>query len=73
MNTTDERNTLTKQINSIDSVAWRLYGLVFGSPVAPKETEIRNMPSGNISIAVYNLEEIEKRLVEIERELSSIK
>ena len=67
----DGKITLSTEIQNLDMVVWRISNLLFSPDPTPKEPS--NIPTGEISLAMYMVQEITKRLENIEIELKNLK
>lgn len=66
------RPTLADEIQKLDTVAWELHHKLF--PPIPTDTPgEKNIPTGEIQLAIYMIGEITSRLREVAYELDSLK
>jgi len=65
------KQTLSGEIQNLDEIAWSLHRKLFSPAVEPREP--KNIPAGEIQLAIYMVQEIVGRLKEVDYELSSLK
>lgn len=67
------RQTLADEIQKLDTVAWELHHKLFSPQVTDTPREPKNIPTGEIQLAMYIIQEITGRLKEVDYELGSLK